>query len=84
MKAAKKFPIDEFSGFAFTDRFTFNRFLSFLAYYQDLSIFWTSSGSCPLCLTPPCYPLEPPETAALFCSVPIRNNASVNAERRQL
>jgi hypothetical protein len=31
-----------------------------------LSIFWTSSGSCPLCLTPPCYHLEPPATAALF------------------
>jgi hypothetical protein len=24
------------------------------------------SGSCPLCLTPPCYHLEPPATAALF------------------
>src|ERR1700684_1293679 len=33
---------------------------------QLLSIFWTSSGSCPLCLTPPCYHLEPPVTAALF------------------
>src|SRR5215475_16153134 len=27
---------------------------------------WTLSGSCPLCLTPPCYHLEPPATAALF------------------
>jgi hypothetical protein len=28
---------------------------------------WTPSGSCPLCLTPPCYQLQkPPETAALF------------------
>ncbi|MGB6797128.1 MAG: hypothetical protein WBE48_11405, partial [Xanthobacteraceae bacterium] len=34
-----------------------------------MSIFWTLSGSCPLCLTPPCYHLEPPATAALFCSV---------------
>ena len=33
------------------------------------SIFWTSSGSCPLCLTPPCYHFEPPATAALFLSV---------------
>jgi hypothetical protein len=32
-----------------------------------MSIFWTLSGSCPLCLTPPCYHLEPPATAALFC-----------------
>jgi len=30
---------------------------------------WTPSGSCPLCLTPPCYQLQkPPETAALFLS----------------
>src|SRR3954454_20506460 len=30
-------------------------------------LFWTPSGSCPLCLTPPCYQLQkPPETAALF------------------
>src|SRR5262252_6239519 len=28
---------------------------------------WTLSGSCPLCLTPPCYHLEPPATAAPFC-----------------
>src|SRR5580658_2585613 len=27
-----------------------------------MSIFWTLSGSCPLCLTPPCYHLEPPAT----------------------
>src|SRR5689334_3872937 len=27
---------------------------------------WTLSGSCPLCLTPPCYHLEPPATAAPF------------------
>src|ERR1700751_1636649 len=33
---------------------------------QILSNFWTSSGSCPLCLTPPCYNLEPPATAAPF------------------
>jgi hypothetical protein len=31
-----------------------------------MSIFWTLSGSCPLCLTPPCYHLEPPATAAPF------------------
>src|SRR5712671_2755873 len=30
------------------------------------SNFWTPSGSCPLCLTPPCYHFEPPATAALF------------------
>src|ERR1700691_2514839 len=37
---------------------------------QISSNFWTSSGSCPLCLTPPCYHLEPPATAALFsCGV---------------
>src|SRR4029077_11548368 len=29
---------------------------------------WTLSGSCPLCLTPPCYHLEPPATAAPFLS----------------
>src|SRR5262249_61450958 len=34
------------------------------------STFWTSSGSCPLCLTPPFYHLEPPVTAALFCAKP--------------
>jgi len=34
-----------------------------------MSIFWTSSGSCPLCLTPPCYHLGPPATAALFSFV---------------
>src|SRR5215472_8733553 len=33
---------------------------------QNSSNFWTSSGSCPLCLTPPCYNLEPPATAAPF------------------
>jgi hypothetical protein len=33
---------------------------------QISSIFWTSSGSCPLCLTPPCYRLEPPASAAPF------------------
>src|SRR6478735_7615328 len=27
---------------------------------------WTLSGSCPLYLTPPCYHLEPPATAAPF------------------
>jgi hypothetical protein len=31
-----------------------------------MSIFWTLSGSCPLCLTPPCYHLEPPFPAAPF------------------
>src|SRR5262245_7043877 len=29
---------------------------------------WTLSGSCPLCLTLPCYHLEPPATAAPFLS----------------
>src|SRR5262249_20323638 len=36
---------------------------------QNSSNFWTSSGSCPLCLTPPCYRLEPPATGAPFLRV---------------
>jgi len=33
----------------------------------EVVLVWTPSGSCPLCLTPPCYQLQrPPETAALF------------------
>jgi len=40
--------------------------LSFLD-YDCIVLVWTPSGSCPLCLTPPCYQLQkPPETAALF------------------
>ncbi|BBB96308.1 peptide synthetase [Bradyrhizobium elkanii USDA 61] len=42
--------------------------LSFLD-YDCIVLVWTPSGSCPLCLTPPCYQLQkPPETAALFCA----------------
>jgi hypothetical protein len=43
--------------------------LSFLD-YDWIVLVWTPSGSCPLCLTPPCYQLQkPPETAALFLGV---------------
>ena len=42
--------------------------LSFLDHYWARPSSWTLSGSCPLCLTPPCYHLEPPATAALFLS----------------
>ncbi len=31
-----------------------NMLLSFLVHYWRASSFWTLSGSCPLCLTPPC------------------------------
>src|SRR3954452_20581169 len=38
---------------------------------------WTPSGSCPLCLTPPCYQLQkPPETAGLFFSSPSRHSGA--------
>jgi hypothetical protein len=42
--------------------------LSFLDHYWSRPSSWTLSGSCPLCLTPPCYHLEPPATAAPFLS----------------
>jgi hypothetical protein len=41
--------------------------LGFRALYCERPL-RTPSGSCPLCLTPPCYHLEPPATAALFWS----------------
>src|SRR5690242_9432039 len=41
---------------------------------------WTLSGSCPLCLTPPCYHLEPPATAAPFF-VPIWSKCGVDIRR---
>src|SRR5215471_10074672 len=44
-----------------------NSWLSFPLYYSRRPTSWTPSGSCPLCLTPPCYHFEPPATAALFC-----------------
>src|SRR5215471_15535798 len=43
-----------------------NSWLSFPLYYSRRPTSWTPSGSCPLCLTPPCYHFEPPATAALF------------------
>ena len=43
----------------------FKALLSFLDHYS-VSIFWTLSGSCPLCLTPPCLDFEPPAMAAPF------------------
>jgi hypothetical protein len=43
--------------------------LSFLDHYWSRPSSWTLSGSCPLCLTPPCYHLEPPATAAPFCPI---------------
>src|SRR3569833_4573796 len=33
--------------------------LSFRVYDQSVLV-WTPSGSCPLCLTPPCYQLQKP------------------------
>src|SRR6476646_11934569 len=43
---------------------------------------WTLSGSCPLCLTPPCYHLEPPATAAPFF-VPIWVKTAASSWRFQ-
>jgi hypothetical protein len=40
--------------------------LSFLSYCDAVSSFWTSSGSCPLCLTPPCYQLQAAGIRRLF------------------
>src|ERR1051325_7270394 len=55
-----------------TDRILIlNSKLSFLDHYSYPSIFMDVSGSCPLCLTPPCYHFEPPATAAPFF-VPFR------------
>src|SRR5713101_9496924 len=60
-----------------------------------MSILWTPSGSYPLCLTPPCYDLEPPRMAAPFlvpstsaaliaCRKPSRKDSAIAAghERR--
>src|SRR5262245_7559933 len=43
-----------------------NAILSFPLHYWCRPSSWTSSGSCPLCLTPPCLTFEPPATAARF------------------
>src|SRR5436305_11505070 len=45
--------------------------LSFLRYDWTVLV-WTPSGSCPLCLTPPCYQLQKPpiSSAALFVGAP--------------
>jgi hypothetical protein len=47
---------------------SFNSSLSFLVHYSGCPSSWTSSGSCPLCLTPPCYHLcAAGNGGAFFC-----------------
>ena len=42
--------------------------LSFLDHYCDCPSSWTLSGSCPLCLTPPCYQLRAAGDGGSFLS----------------
>ena len=43
-----------------------NLLLRIPIYNQAYPVFWMSSGSCPLCLTPPCYDFGPPQGGSFF------------------
>src|SRR3954470_2591455 len=67
-------PMADMANAASTKPLIYDR-LSFPDYNLIVPV-WTPSGSCALCLTPPCYQLhKPPETAALFLRLhPGRNH----------